>query len=98
LAALARDDVKALFGIVLAPLLLACASGEDCIDQSCVGFGGSATRTLTSCVKPATGSDLEELTLKDQDGEVFHSCFRRADNKDGCNAELHGAKVTYCRQ
>lgn len=74
----------------------ACSTDGDCTEQSCDGFGGSASRKFTSCYSSGSGSTKDKFVLKDADDNEFHSCSRAANDNDGCGVELIAAKEAYC--
>lgn len=81
---------------VFAVLALAGCSTEECSEQSCADYGGTASRTFQSCYSSGTGSVDDEFVLRDNNGDAFYTCTRPADDNNGCGVELLQAKGAYC--
>ncbi|MCC6522657.1 MAG: hypothetical protein IT373_08365 [Polyangiaceae bacterium] len=72
-----------------------CHAG-DCDDQSCGAYGGSASRSFTSCYISGTGSSKDEFWLEDDSGNEFYRCERAASDNDSCGVALIAAKESFC--
>lgn len=84
-------------GVLVSVLSSAGCADDDCTEQSCDPYGGSASRKLNVCVTSGSGSTKDEFVLKDEDDKEFYTCSRPADDNTGCGVELISAKEAYCQ-
>ncbi len=94
---------SACLGLLAVRSGLGCSEGN-CEDQSCDRFGGSASRTVTSCYtdryEKSDGSSEADFFLEDGSGDEFFRCTSvkqgAATDDNGCDDEFVAARFAFC--